>query len=174
MDLQTALTGVSLAGAGFSTATTAYYWFARVRSERPRLSCELAERELFLGAMAADRRQLGVKLGLVIVNGSSLPNAVLRVRFSVAQRNGGWLEAERVAFDKTTPRPINVPAMQTSFLTVNGNLTFPYVTELEQSGNKTLLGYVDRFMTNPRRIRVELSGLNNERFENILSYEAAA
>src|SRR5262249_11492312 len=155
---------VSLVGAAFSTVTTVYYWFVRVRSERPNLTCELAERELFLGAMTTDKRQVGLKLGLVVVNGSSLPSAVLGVKAWVRQREGGWWEADKVSFDKTNPRPLNLPALQTASLNVVGYLTFPLAGELEQGGNKALSAYADRFLTNPREIKVELKGLNDHRF----------
>jgi hypothetical protein len=134
MDVQTTLTGVSLAGATFSTATTVYYWFVKVRGERPKLSCELADRELFLGAMTDQQRQIGLKLGLVVANGSVLPNAVLGVRLWVKRREGDWQEAEKVAIDKATVRPMNVPAMHTAYLLVIGTLTFPLTAELEQGG----------------------------------------
>ncbi|MCI0458057.1 MAG: hypothetical protein L0Z62_13920 [Gemmataceae bacterium] len=162
----------SLMGAVFSTITTVYFWFVRARGERPDLRCELVERELFLGAGAADRRQVGLKVSLVAANYSSLPNAVLAVKLWVKQREGTWLEAEKVSFDKTTPRPFNIPALQTALLNVNGTLTFPAVSELEQGGSKALVAYADRFLASPREIRVELKGLNEQRFTSIVSYDA--
>jgi hypothetical protein len=171
MDLQTTLTGVSLAGASFSTATTIYYWFMKVRGERPKLSCELSDREIFLGSMTEQTRQLGLKLGLVVANGSVLPNAVLGVRLWVKGREGDWLEADKVTLDKATSRPINLPAMQTAYLVVNGTLTLPMTNELEQQGSKTLAGYAERYLTNPREIKVELKGLNGKTFTSIVEYE---
>jgi hypothetical protein len=173
MDMQTTLTSVSLAGATFSTATTIYYWFVKVRGERPKLSCELTDRELFLGAMREHERQVGLKLGLVVANGSVLPNSVLGVRLWVKRREGDWQEAEKVAIDKATARPINVPAMQTAYVQVNGTLTFPLTDELEQ-GSKTLGAYVERFLTNPREIKVELKGLNGRTFTSVVTYETPA
>jgi hypothetical protein len=174
MQMQTVIAVVSLVGAVFSTLTTIYYWFVRARGERPSLRCELADRELFLGAGTAENRQIGLKLGLVAVNDSSLPNAVLAVRVWVRQREGSWLEADRVSFDKSTPRPFNLPALQTAFLCVSGYLTFPASSELEQGGNKTLVAYTERFLTNPREIKVELKGLNQKRFTSVVSYETAS
>jgi hypothetical protein len=173
MDLQTAMTVVSLAGAAASTGATVYFWFVRVRSERARLTCELVERELYLAGMTEQTRQVGLKLGLVVANGSSLPNALLGVKVRVKLRDGGWLEAEKVAFDKVTPRPINVTAMQTTFLVVNAYLSFASVSELEQGG-KTLAAYADHYLANPREIEVELKGLNNRRFPCVVAYERAA
>jgi len=173
MDLQTAMTVVSMAGAAASTVATFYFWFVRMRGERPKLSCELAERELYLGAMAGDSRQIGVKLGLVVANGSSLPNAVLGVRMRVKLREGGWTETEKVTFDRSTARPINLPAMQTAYLVVNGYLTFPLAGDLEQGGGKALAAYVDRHLTSPREIEVDLKGLNEKWFACIVKYESA-
>jgi hypothetical protein len=174
MTTQWAIGIASLLGAAFSTITTVYFWFIRVRAERPNLSCELADRELFLGAGTAETRQIGMKLSLVVINGSTLPNALLGVRLWVKLREGTWVEMERVSFDRTTPRPVNIPALQTAALCIAGHATFPCAQELEQGGNKTLVAYTERFLTNPREIKVELRGLNNRRFTSIVSYEAAS
>lgn len=171
MDIQTTVGLVSLVGAVFSTITTVYFWLIRVRGERPRLECELVDRELFLGAGAAETRQIGLKLSLVVVNASTLPNAVLGVNLWVKHRDGGWLELERVALDTSTPRPFNLPALQTALLCVTGHVTFPLMKELEQGGNRTLIAYTDRFLTNPREIKVELKGVTGKHFTSIVSYE---
>jgi hypothetical protein len=169
MEPQTAVSLVSLVGAAFSTVTTVYYWFVRARGERPNLKAELVEREWFLGAGTAEKRQLGFKLGLVVANGSTLPNAVLGIRLWVKQREGKWLEAEHVVLDKSTPQPCNLPALQTGYIVVNGNLTFPTLQELEQGGNKALVAYADHFLASPRTFRVELKGLNDRRFTNVIT-----
>lgn len=172
MDLQSVMTTVSLAGAIVSTFATFYFWFVRVRGERPKLSCELAERELFLGASTERTRQVGVKLGLVVANGSSLPNAVLGVRLRVRLKEGGWAEAEAVTFDRATPRPINMAAMQTAYLVVSGRVSLPTAEELEQS-NKPLTAYVERHLGCPREVEVDLKGLNERWFACRVRYEAA-
>jgi hypothetical protein len=171
MDLQTALSVASMAGAAISTVATVWFWFVRVRGERANLSCELSERELFLGAMTEQKRQIGLKLSLVVVNGSTLPNAVLGVKVRVRLREGAWAEAERVSFDRSTARPINLPALQTAQVVVSGYLTFAYASELEQ-GNKALAAYSDRYLTDPREIEVELKGLNDRRFACVVSYQS--
>lgn len=174
MNQQTAMSTVSLAGAAFSTLTTVYYWLVRVRAERPRLTCDLVDRELFLGAQTAETRQIGLKIGLAVANGSSLPNAVLGARMWARPREGEWFEVEKVSFDKTTSRPINVPAMQTAFLALSGCLTFPYANELEQGAGKTLTGYLNRFLGCPREIKVELKGLNDRRFVSIAALDGSS
>lgn len=172
VDLQWVVALVSLVGAAFSTATTIYYWFVRVRSERPNLQCDLADRELFLGAGIAESRQLGLRASLVVINGSSLPNAVLGVRVWVMGREGQWLPVEKLSFEKATPRPVNLPALQTALVVVSGQINLPHVAELEQGGNKTLLNYAERFLANPREIKVELKGVKEKRFLSVVSSES--
>lgn len=173
MNLEQALAAVSLVGAVISTTATVYFWLVRANSERPNLKCALADREMFLGS-GAERRQIGLKLGLIVINSSTLPNSVLEVRAWVRLRDGEWLEVEKLSFDKATPRPVNLPALQTGLLTVTGMISFPSVADLEQGGgNKTLAAYAERFLTNPREIRVELKGVTEERFLSVVSYQAS-
>jgi hypothetical protein len=163
---------VGLAGSVFSTVLTVYFWLVKSRRERPDLRGFLADRELFLGTQTADRRQIGVKLGLVVANYSSLPNAILGVSMSAKQRDGTWLALEDVTFDKQTPMPFNVPSLQTVLLRVTGRANLASVGTLEQGGN--LLGnYITHYLTNPREFRVELQALNDRRFTATLTFPAA-
>src|SRR5947209_20538109 len=104
---------LSMVGTALSFAWTAYFWLVRVKRERPDLRPYLADQEFFLGSTAGDTRQVGVKLGLVIANYSSLPNALPGVRLWLRQTARKRLEIENVSFDAKTPMPFNVPAMPT-------------------------------------------------------------
>jgi hypothetical protein len=74
------LSSISLVGPAISALATLYFWLVRARGERPKLKCELSDRELFLGAGTAEQRQIGLKLGFVVANYCTLPNAVLVVK----------------------------------------------------------------------------------------------
>ncbi len=159
MDSTSAL---SLAGSAFSTVCTAYFWLVRVRRERPQLSPFVIDREFFLGGMTAQNRQIGFKVGLVIANYSTLPNAVLGASVGLHGKEGGIEEIAPVTFDKQTPLPLNVPPLQTVLLRLQGNLTFPYTDALEQ-GSKTIGAYLQRFLADSWRLHLELHNLNNRR-----------
>src|SRR6478735_426669 len=76
----------SFVGSAFSTVATAYFWFVRARGERPNLKPYLVDREFFLGAMTPDSRHIGLKVGLVVANCSTLPSALLKATMQVRGR----------------------------------------------------------------------------------------
>jgi len=165
----------SLAGSVFSTACTAYFWLIKVRRERPYLQAHLVEREIYLGNGSKETRQIGIRLGLVVANYCLLPDALLGARVLLKHKDGSWGELQQLSFDKTTPLPFNLPTLQTVMLRLNGYLTFPAQTALEEAGSssKVLLGYTEQFLTEPREIRVELQGLNHRKHRATLTYSAA-
>jgi hypothetical protein len=161
-----------LVGSVFSTVLTVYFWLLKANRERPNLQGFPADRELFLGNRATGKRQIGVKLGAVVANYSTLPNAILSVAVAVKQKDGIWLPLEDVTFDKQTPLPCNVPSLQTVLLRVMGRANFANVDALEQGGN--ILGnYLNHYFTSPREFRVELRALNDRTFTATLAYAAS-
>jgi hypothetical protein len=147
-------------GSVFSTLATVYFWFVRMRQERPRLEPHVVDREFFLGVARDQVRQVGVKIGVVVANCSVLPNAILRARLWL-RTPSGWQELDQLAFDKETPLPFNIPPMQTVLLRLNGTLTMPYDACLEQ-GNKTLANYTNRYLRQPLEVKLELHRLNEQ------------
>ena len=164
---------IGLVGSVFSTVLTVYFWLVKAQRERPNLQGFPAERELFLGNQTAGKRHIGVKLGLVIANYSTLPNAILSVGMAVKQRDGTWLPLEDVTFDKQTPPPCNVPSLQTVLLRVIGRANVAGVDALEQGGN-VLGNYVNHYFTSPREFRLDLHALNDRVFNATLSYASSA
>lgn len=172
-DLNHLLTLVSLAGAVLSGAGTAWFWLVRSRGERPQLACELAGHEFYLGDGRQESRMLGLRLKLIVANDSTLPNAVLGARGWVALADGGWQELAPLAFDCDTPRPVNMPPLQTALVTVNGYLTFPAGEETERrTAHETLKAYADRHLADPRWVRVELRGMKDRSFAATLRWGA--
>src|SRR4051812_22309103 len=90
----------SIAGSVFSTLITVYFWFVKARGERPNLQTYIVDREMFLGNSDAQYRQIGLKLGLIVANYSTLPNAVLGAQIAIQKRDGTWHDVEGVAFDQ--------------------------------------------------------------------------
>src|SRR5262245_51289707 len=154
------ITFFSFSASLFSSLATAYFWLVRAQKERPCLKPHFADKEFFLGNSRDGVRQIGLKLGLIVANYSSLPNSILSARLW-ARLPEGWHELTNVAFDKQTPQPFNVPSLQTVLLRLNATLSFPYQDELEE-GNKTVGNYLNRFLTPSREIRIELRRLGDE------------
>lgn len=156
--MESYLTFASLAGSAFSALATIYFWFVRMRQERPCLRAHLADKEFFLGLSRADTRQIGVKVGAIVANHSVLPNAILDARLRVRLQDG-WQEVGHLAFDKQTPQPFNIPALQTVLLRLNGTLSFPYQAPLEQ-GSNVAANYLRCFLAQPLELKLELRCLN--------------
>ena len=166
------ITFFSFAASLFSSLATAYFWLVRAHRERPCLKPHFADKEFFLGSSRDNVRQIGLKLGVIVANYSSLPNAILGARLWVRLPEG-WQELTNVAFDKQTPQPFNVPSLQTVLLRLNATLSFPYQEALEE-GNKTVGNYLNRFLTPSRDIRIELRRLGDEADCHTLTLASAA
>ena len=167
-----AMTMLSVAGSSFSTIATGYFWMVRNRRERPNLKPHLADREMFLSNGGAEKRVVGLKLGIIVANYSLLPNALLAVKLHTATQAGAWQPVENVSFDKLTPLPFNLPSMQTVMLRLNGYLHFPTMPELES--DKILGNYVNHYLTDPRQMKVELVGLNGYSHTHTLTWPAVS
>jgi hypothetical protein len=160
MEKTTMMPVLSMIGSALTALWTAYFWLVRVKRERPDLRPYIADQEMFLGNTVGETRQVGLKLGLIVANYSSLPNALLGVRLWLRQRDGGWLPIEGVTFDPKTPLPFNVPAMQTVLVRIAGRVAFPTADEIEGTP-ATLANYLERNVGAPREIGVELRGLGD-------------
>jgi hypothetical protein len=169
--MESYLTVASFAGSIFSTLATAYFWLVRMRRERPFLRPHLIDKEFFLGLCRDQVRQVGLKVGLIVANYSVLPNAILAARLWIRLRDG-WQEIGRLAFDKETPQPFNVPPLQTVLLRLSGTLPLPYQDSLEE-GHKTLANYLSCYLAQPLELKVELQRLNEQSDTHVLTVPAA-
>jgi hypothetical protein len=149
---------IGVAGSAVSMLTTMYFWIVRVRKEQPCLKPYLADTETFLGLSRDGIRQIGLKIGFIVVNQSILPNVILGARVSVRLKEG-WQEVGNLAFDKQSPQPFNLTPLQAVLLRLTGTLTFPYVDALEGS-SAAATKYLDAFIADPRQIKLELRHLN--------------
>jgi hypothetical protein len=150
----------SMIGSALTAAWTAYFWLVRIKRERPDLRAFFVEHETFLAHSTVEHRHVGVKLGLIVANYSTLPNALLGIRLWARQKNGGWMAVENITFDAKTPLPFNVAAMQTVLVRVAGRIAFPIVDDFE--GTPTAMSsYLDRNLAAKCEIGVELRGLGD-------------
>jgi hypothetical protein len=158
--MESVFSHLSIVGSAVSMAATLYFWLVRMRREKPCLRPYLVDREFYLGLSRDEVRRIGLKVGIIVANYSVLPNAVLGARLWIRRADGGWLEAENLAFDKQTPQPFNVPPLHTVMLRLTGALSFPFQDALED-GNKTAGNYMSRFTAQPVEMKVELRHLND-------------
>ena len=168
--MESLMSVVSLGGSAVSFVATFYFWLVRANRERPHLRPYVLDREFFLGNSNPDSRQIGVKVGLVVANYSTLPNALIGAKASLRGTNGQWVELGSVSIDKQTPLPLNLPPMTTVLLRILGHLTFPYAADMEE-GNKIVGNYLRKHIAEPRTLRIELLSLNDRKdtFELILA-----
>jgi hypothetical protein len=160
MDKSMAMPIFSMLGSALTFLWTGYFWLVRVKRERPDLRPHLADHEVFLGNTVGETRQIGIKIGLVVANYSSLPNALLGIRLWLRKRDSGWMPIEGVTYDAKTPLPFNVPAMQTVLVRIAGRVSFPTADEIEGTPT-TLTNYLDWHSVTPREFGVELRGLRD-------------
>jgi len=158
--MESLLAYASFGGSAFSTLATFYFWLVKARAERTNLKPYAVDREFFLGTSNPQMRQVGLKLGMVVANYSTLPNALLKAKLQCRGRGDQWLDVGGLTFDKQTPLPFNLPPLHTTLLRLNGTLSFPYANALED-GNKTLANYLREHLAEPRMVRVELHSLND-------------
>ena len=87
---QSLLPAVSFVGSAASVGVTGYFWLVKMNRERPRLLVEGVDHvsHIDLGTCEGDVRTLCFRQGLVVVNESTLPIAVLGVAVRVRPRMG--------------------------------------------------------------------------------------
>lgn len=170
--MESFLSLAGFAGSAFSTVATAYFWFVRMRRERPCLKPHLVDKEVFLGASREQVRQIGLKIGVIVANYSVLPNAILSARLWL-QSKERWQEVDHLAFDKQTPQPFNIPPLQTVLLRLTGFLAFPYQDQFEEGG-KTIANYLNHFASQPLKLKLELRRLHDRADTHVLDWPADA
>ena len=156
------------AGSIASMVATLYFWLVRVKREQPCLKPHLIDKEFFLGNSRDGVRQIGVKVGVIVANYSVMPNAILGARLWIRLKKGSQ-EVGQLTFDKQTPQPFNIPPLQTVLLRLNGTLTFPYQDSLE-SGSNAAANYVNEFLAQPLRVKLELRHLNEQADKHVLNW----
>jgi hypothetical protein len=122
-----------------------------------------------------DPIRLILDLKAVVANHSSLPNAVIGLRAWVRRRDGSWQAAEAAA-DPKTPLPLNLPSLQTARLNLTATLALPAVPEGTSCRNthETFALYRRLFLADPLEVKVEVAGLGDRSFADVLAAPKAA
>jgi hypothetical protein len=158
----------SFAGSVLATASTAYFWLVRANGERPRLKTyrvAALDGAQLAGGPGTMRSQFYVKA--VVANYSSLPNAVLGVRTWVKGRDGAWQEAATILDEKSQP-PFNLPPLHTVPLGLTITITVPEAgPDAPRPASRREAAF--QSVAQPVEIKVELRGLSEKRFSDVLS-----
>jgi hypothetical protein len=156
-----------------SALFTFYFWIVKARMERPNLKVYSAEPNISGHAFSScgDPIKLIFTPRTILANYSSLPNAVLGVRLWLKNCEGAWLPMT-TTLDKDSPLPINVAPMETVRLNLTATVELPAVPEGGRCRNtgETFSLYCDRFLPAAPEMKLELIGLGEKRFMEVVSY----
>jgi hypothetical protein len=151
-----------------SAAVSGYVWVQQRAANRPCLTTTLAGIERIhchIGGTDATLK-FGLQLKFVVANLSTQPNAIVRVRYTLAGRSG-WPTDGVIETGPKSPAselPINLPPRTTTPLTTLAwfELTKPpgYDPNAD-TGYRESLG---QFAANPLVLMVELTGLGGQPF----------
>lgn len=166
---QSMLPAVSFVGSAASVGVTGYFWLVKMNRERPRLLVEGVDHVSFvdLGTCEHDVRTLCFRQGLVIVNESTLPSAVLGAAVRARSRAGkGWQTVEGVRPAPGSTLPLNLPPLQSGLLTIDWEVPFPADDRAEalESPDRVVAAYLERHWAAPDRVTVEVRGVRGKAF----------
>jgi hypothetical protein len=166
---QSLLPAVSFVGSAASVGVTGYFWFVRVNRERPRLLIEGLDHSSYvdLGACEEGVRTLCFRQGLVVVNESTLPSAVLSVGVRIRPRQGsGWQAVAGVRPVPGSSIPLNLPPMQSGQLTIEWEIMFPYLDRAEdlEAPDRVVDAYLAKYWAEPGRVAVDIRGVRGRTF----------
>jgi hypothetical protein len=172
--VQPMMPAVSFVGSAASVGVTGYFWFVKMNRERPNLQAEGVEHVSYvdLGQATDDVRWLCFRLGMVVVNESALPNAILNASVHVMPKGSeGWVEVPNVRPMKGSPFPVNLPALQSGSLILEWEMSFPYLTEVEESNDPAGIveGYLRHNWERPECVAVEIRGVRRKTFTELVS-----
>ena len=157
-----------------SALFTFYFWITKARMERPCLKTYSVEPHVGGHAFSShgDPIKLIFEPKLIVANYSSLPNALLSVRAWLKTSAGEWLHAQ-TSLDSRTALPVNITPMQTVRLNLTAQIELPAIPEGEEcrNTNATFRLYRDHFLPETMEIMLELTGLGEKHFVEVVQYE---
>jgi hypothetical protein len=165
---QSLLPAVSFVGSVASVGVTGYFWLVKMNRERPRLLIEGVEHVSYvdLGPCEGDVRTLCFRQGLVVVNESSLPSAVLGATVRVRSRAGDWVTVDGVRPAAGSTVPLNLPPLQSGLLTIDWEVAFPFdaAAEALESPDRVIDAYLEKHWSASDRVTIEIRGVRGKTF----------
>jgi hypothetical protein len=166
---QSLLPAVSFVGSAASVGVTGYFWLVKMNRERPRLLVEGVDHVSYidLGTCEGDVRTLCFRQGLVVVNESTLPSAVLGVAVRTRSRAGKqWQSVEGVRPAPGSTLPLNLPPLQSGLLTIDWEVPFPADDQIEafEAPDRVIAGYLQKHWATPDEVTVEVRGVRGKAF----------
>jgi len=166
---QSMLPAVSFLGSAASVGVTGYFWLVKMNRERPRLLIEGIDHvsHIDLGTCEGGVRTLCFRQGLVVVNESTLPSAVLGASIRVRSRGKKeWLALENVRPAPGSTLPLNLPPLQSGLLTLDWEVPFPADDRAEafEDPDRVIGAYLEKHWAAADRVTVEVRGVRGKAF----------
>jgi hypothetical protein len=140
----------------------------KMNRERPNLQIEGVDHvsHVDFAHGTAEEQWLNFRLGLVVVNNSTLPNAVLGTVVKVMPRGAGsWQLVEGVRPARGSAFPVNLPALQSGLVTLEWEMRFPALeTEGMERADEIVAAYLTENWKFPDRVTVDVRGLQGKTF----------
>ena len=167
------LPAVSFVGSAASLGITSYCWFVKMNRERPNLAVEGVDHVTYvdLGLGTEESRWLLFRLGLVVVNNSTLPNAVLGVTVKAMPRTGGaWEPVGPVRPARGSAFPVNLPALQSGLVTIDWAIEFPTIPEGAdvEMPDQIVSAYLNHYWKLGEQVMVEVRGTQGKTFSALV------
>jgi len=166
---QSLMPAISFVGSATSVGVTGYFWLVKMNRERPRLLIEEVDHISYidLGTCENDVRTLCFRQGMVVVNESTLPSAVLGASVRVRSRVGKqWHTVEGVHPAPGSTLPLNLPPLQSGLLAIDWEVPFPVDDRAEvlESPDAVISGYLEKHWATPDRVTIEVRGVRGKSF----------
>jgi hypothetical protein len=166
---QSLLPAVSFVGSAASVGVTSYFWLVKMNRERPRLLVEGVDHVSYidLGTCEGGVRTLCFRQGLVVVNESTLPSAVLGATVRVRSRTGkNWQTLDGVRPAPGSTIPLNLPPLQSGLLTIDWEVPFPADDRAEafEDPDRVIAAYLEKHWAAADRVTVEVRGVRGKSF----------
>jgi hypothetical protein len=166
---QSLLPAVSFVGSAASVGVTGYFWLVKMNRERPRLLVEGVDHvsHIDLGTCEGNVRTLCFRQGLVVVNESTLPSAVLGAAVRVRPRLGkDWQVMDGVRPAPGSTIPLNLSPLQSGLLTIDWEVPFSIDDRAEglEEPDRVITAYLEKHWAAPKQVSVEIRGVRGKSF----------
>jgi hypothetical protein len=151
---------VTLLSSVVSAAITIYFWFVRIRNERPDVRVFHSNSHFDIGTCRGETRFLPFRIDIIVANYSVLPNAILQGKLRWKTREGTWEEKSC----SVSTMPLNIPPSQCSSISFSGTLALEGASAIEKGDDRTTIiaSQLTHWFSQPMMFEVELKTLQPE------------